>query len=211
MGKNIFKSLFNERRLTQTEVAQNVGVTRQAVAYWLKGNLPTGDKLDALCKYLDVEPSYLAYGISENNQATDNDDSVISIPVLENQGTNNNELPEPIAAIQVSKLWIMPRIKTAKLEDIRIVNVLGNTMAPTLQDGDCVIIDTSITNFVSDGVYVFRFGDNLIIKRAQLHFDGSLWLISDDNAFPPMQIKGKEKESLEIVGKCLTLCTFRDI
>lgn len=211
MGHNFFKQLFEERRLTQSEVAKNVGVTRQAVAYWLKGNLPEGEKLEALCNYLNVEPSYLEYGISENIQNFQNDDSMLSIPVLEGHRSNDNDLPESVAAIQVSKWWLMPRIKAAKPESLRIVNVLGNTMAPTLQDGDCVIIDTSITEFNSDGVYVFRFGDNLLIRRAQLQINGSLLLISDNTAFPPMQIRGKEKDSLEIAGKCLTICTFRDI
>ena len=43
MQRNYLKEIIDERRLKYQEIADATGVTKAAVAYWVKENLPTGE------------------------------------------------------------------------------------------------------------------------------------------------------------------------
>lgn len=61
------------------------------------------------------------------------------------------------------------------------VNIEGDSMAPTLTNGDFIVIDTAVTRVNVSGVYVLRFEGELTVKRVIRKSDGSL-LITSDNA-----------------------------
>lgn len=51
---------------------------------------------------------------------------------------------------------------------IMVLEVVGDSMSPTLESGDRVIIDTTHSRPVPDGVYVIDEGDGPMVKRLQL-------------------------------------------
>lgn len=51
---------------------------------------------------------------------------------------------------------------------IMVLEVVGDSMSPTLESGDRVIIDTAHTRPTPDGVYVIEEGDGPMVKRLQL-------------------------------------------
>lgn len=58
--------------------------------------------------------------------------------------------------------------------------VKGNSMEPTLNDGDKIIVDKVADNNIIDGqIYVFNYGDYVRVKRLSKIIDGIL--ISSDN------------------------------
>lgn len=53
-AKNLNRYL-QEKRLTQKEVADAIGVTQQSMSFWMQGrNLPRMDKIQLLAEYLGV-------------------------------------------------------------------------------------------------------------------------------------------------------------
>jgi phage repressor protein C with HTH and peptisase S24 domain len=52
--------------------------------------------------------------------------------------------------------------------DIMVLEVVGDSMSPTLESGDRVIIDTRHARPTPDGVYVIDEGDGPMVKRLQL-------------------------------------------
>ena len=57
IGNNI-KLLSKERGLTLTSLAEKVGVSRQSINDWIKGQIPKGNHLRALCKALQISPEH---------------------------------------------------------------------------------------------------------------------------------------------------------
>lgn len=51
------KDLIDSKSVTQSGLAQGVGVTRQTVVDWIKGQVPKGSHLLGISRILDVEPS----------------------------------------------------------------------------------------------------------------------------------------------------------
>jgi phage repressor protein C with HTH and peptisase S24 domain len=64
--------------------------------------------------------------------------------------------------------------------NLAIVSGWGQSMAPTIQDKDPVIVDRGVTEFIGDGVYVITWDGMLYIKRLQKVDADHLELISDN-------------------------------
>jgi hypothetical protein len=65
------------------------------------------------------------------------------------------------------------------------ITVTGNSMLPTLHDGDTIIIDTMVTTIDTDGIYVLRRGAQLVIKRIKVLMDESAIVSGDNEAYGP--------------------------
>ncbi|EJW5575847.1 TPA: XRE family transcriptional regulator, partial [Escherichia coli] len=50
---------------------------------------------------------------------------------------------------------------------IKVINVRGDSMCPTIEPGDLIFVDISINQFDGDGIYVFGFDDKIYVKRLQ--------------------------------------------
>lgn len=63
---------------------------------------------------------------------------------------------------------------------LAIITARGDSMAPTIRDGDLLIVDTSDRKWTRDGIYVIGVEDDLWVKRVDRRIDGSLVLSSDN-------------------------------
>lgn len=79
--------------------------------------------------------------------------------------------------------WLA-RLTRGKPTDLSIISVTGDSMAPTLGNGDDVLVNTGDRR-IRDGVYVLRRDDDLIVKRLGVSpASGSLTVASDNPAYP---------------------------
>ena len=68
-----------------------------------------------------------------------------------------------------------------------VLPVQGDSMAPTLQPGDLLLVDEAEQGITTDAVYVLRLDDVLLTKR--LRRDGPTLVVASDNpAYPPLVV-----------------------
>ena len=69
---------------------------------------------------------------------------------------------------------------------LSVVRVEGDSMAPTLGDGDDILVDLGDSaERLRDGIYVLRVEDSVVVKRLALHPTGRRVTIQSDNpAYP---------------------------
>jgi hypothetical protein len=69
---------------------------------------------------------------------------------------------------------------------LSIIRVEGDSMAPTLNPGDDILVDSGDTlEGLRDGIYVLRVDDALLVKRLAIHPIGSRVTVQSDNpAYP---------------------------
>ncbi|WP_336800620.1 XRE family transcriptional regulator [Kaistia sp. MMO-174] len=60
------------------------------------------------------------------------------------------------------------------------LTAVGDSMEPTIRDGDLLLIDRSIDRVVDNGIYVAVVGGMVVVKRVQTRLDGSVVLKSDN-------------------------------
>ena len=73
-----------------------------------------------------------------------------------------------------------------KAHDLSIIRVEGDSMAPTLNDGDDILVDRAgCDEALRDGIYVLRVDDSLLVKRLAVHPLGRRVTVQSDNpAYP---------------------------
>ncbi|WP_245412338.1 S24 family peptidase [Notoacmeibacter ruber] len=85
----------------------------------------------------------------------------------------------------------------------RLLDIEGDSMRPTLADGDKVVIDTSIDEVKADALYAVVYGDAVMVKRLQIQRDGSVLLKSDNAAagYVDHHVAKHDLPDLRIVGR----------
>jgi phage repressor protein C with HTH and peptisase S24 domain len=89
-----------------------------------------------------------------------------------------------------------------------IVTVKGDSMEPTICDGDVILVNTSVTKPVSNKIFAFAFDQDLKVKRFSKKLDGT-WLISSDNSdrnlYRDETVSHHNIENLRIIGQVVTI------
>ena len=155
------------------QIANTANVTLD----WLTGrNLPAVPTVDAdltLIERLDVEASAGAGALIESERSLD------------------------FMAFQT--IWLRRRgINPAA---VRLLNIRGDSMEPTIRDGDIALVDTSIQDFMDNAIYVILVGNRLLIKRVHILMSGALRLISDNQIYPHEDVPANEAEFVRISGR----------
>lgn len=100
--------------------------------------------------------------------------------------------------------WLA-RLTRAKSASLSIIHVLGDSMEPTLSDGDEVLVDASDHGArLRDGIYVLRADDALVVKRVTLKPGGRKITISSDNPSYPSW-DDVDRSEIQVVGRVIWL------
>lgn len=86
-------------------------------------------------------------------------------------------------------------------DQIALVTIIGDSMEPTLKEGDLVLLDQREQTVNNDGIYVMRIGDALVAKRLQRGFDGSVTIKNDKETYKDDKITQEQAEHLCIFGR----------
>lgn len=85
---------------------------------------------------------------------------------------------------------------------LSLVRVHGDSMLPTLKDGDDILVDSDdAADRLREGVYVLRLGEGVMVKRIAVAPDGRLSVLSDNPAGP--RWTGVDRAELNVVGRVL--------
>lgn len=88
-----------------------------------------------------------------------------------------------------------------KEKDLRIVQIDGDSMEPTLLDGTFVVIDITQTD-KSDGIYALELDGQLLIKRLQFNIDSTISIISDNKIYAVQTFNPNETQvNFKILGR----------
>lgn len=94
-----------------------------------------------------------------------------------------------------SRRWSVEQgLERAQLSAIRVE---GDSMEPLLNDGDEILLDRSPRPF-RDGIHVVRLGDTLMVKRVANAGPGRVALLSQNFAYPPVEVAAEE---VAIIGR----------
>lgn len=78
----------------------------------------------------------------------------------------------------------------------RVVKMVGDSMEPTLSDGDAVVIDLNKKQYVN-GLYVIMMNEEFLIHRLTFQLDDTVAISSDNTSYKPQIAK---KEAINIIG-----------
>ncbi len=182
------------------DLARAVGVSDNAIYKWVSGRgQPSMMSLVNLSKAAGVSVEWLATGRgaptksrSEVQMAEPADAMAPSRHALRNvNGRGAIQNPQIVDYVSFQPEWL-GRALNVDSRNMALVEVIGDSMSPTIDEGDLVLVDLREARFRHDGVYVMRTGGDLAVKRLQRQPDGNLLIRSDNAAYESATVKPDE-------------------
>lgn len=133
-------------------------------------------------------------------------DGLVEIPILDvDASAGFGAIAESEAAhtrFGFDERWL-GKLTRAKSASLSIIHVHGESMEPTLRDGDEVLVDASDQGArLRDGIYVLRIDDALVVKRVTMQPGGRHMTISSDNASYPSWTD-IDRATVHVVGRVI--------
>lgn len=91
--------------------------------------------------------------------------------------------------------------KGLEAKHLTIIAAKGDSMEPTISDGDIMLVDISIDRVIDDAIYIIQASRYLAVKRIQLTPDGSLTIISDNQRYEKQTISPEQAKEVKIAGR----------
>ena len=137
---------------------------------------PNLTKLDRLAQAIKVERNWLLHGMGEVEgeapiveHPDDSFVAVASVAVRPSMGGGHLVEQEPANGrpYHFQRSWIKHDLR-ADPANLRIMHVEGDSMMPTLHDGDIVLVDLGRRTTPPPGIFVLHDGMGLVAKRLEL-------------------------------------------
>lgn len=209
-------------KLTQAQLAEKLDLSQGFIGHIEAGrNQPTLDQIMRMAIIFDCNMTWLATG--EGDVAAPKE---ISYPTAD--GLKNADLTGEITEgfVQVPRYevsasaghgvvihseqivdhlsfkaeWVHNALGVP-VKDLALINVTGDSMEPTLSEGDLILIDMSHRGMKDNAIYVLQLNGSLLVKRLQHKLDGSVVVKSDNLIYDSEIVSGEAIDLLNIIGR----------
>jgi len=85
------------------------------------------------------------------------------------------------------------------------IRVEGDSMEPRIHEGALLIVDR-MAEATEGSIVIVRIGTDFMVKKLHLEQDGQIWLLSENEAYPPIQIT--EGMDFEVWGRVMNSIDF---
>ena len=167
-----------------------------------RGKIPFSNILD-FCAKKKISINWLLYNQNPGSLVDSTDKYWIRYypEVSVSAGGGAYESDDSYESFEVPPYFINILGGKDNLKNIDAINVVGDSMEPTLNSDNIIFIDKTKTDVSRDGIYAFTTNHGLFVKRIQRRVDGQLDVISDNKDYP---IQILEKQDINIVGKVVS-------
>lgn len=186
----------------QVRVRKQADISASSMSLYVAGErMPKFLDGIRLARALGVDPVWLATGAGAPNAAAS---GYLSVPIYDVR------LAAGVAAFaeaadQIGEMpfdrGLLRDIGRANADGLAVFIAEGDSMHPRITDGARVVVDLKDTR-LREGIFAFRTGDELRIKRLRRLVDG-IEIRSDNDLYPPEMLIGEAADELKIIGRVL--------
>lgn len=108
----------------------------------------------------------------------------------------------PVSEHPFPRKWLA---KMGNPSSMVFMDVVGDSMAPAIHDGDMVLIDQSAVRISPHHIMAVGVEDTIYIKRVE-HRRSSILLHSDNPGYSSMELAGDELSNFHVIGRVVWLC-----
>lgn len=167
-----------------------------------RGKIPFSSILD-FCAKKKISINWLLYNQNPGSLVDSTDKYWIRYypEVSVSAGGGAYENNDSAESMEVPPYFINMLGGKENLKNIDAINVVGDSMEPTLNSDNIIFIDKTKQDVARDGIYAFTTTHGLFVKRIQRRVDGQLDVISDNKDYP---IQILDKNEVTVVGKVVS-------
>lgn len=167
-----------------------------------RGKIPFSNILD-FCAKKKISINWLLYNQNPGSLVDSTDKYWIRYypEISVSAGGGAYESDDSYESFEVPPYFISMLGGKDNLKNIDAINVIGDSMEPTLNSDNIIFIDKTKIDVSRDGIYAFTTTHGLFVKRIQRRVDGQIDVISDNKDYP---IQILDKQDVNIVGKVVS-------
>lgn len=200
------REIRRDRRLTQHQLAQRIGVTAGTISKYEKEDsrlsLPVLRQLSAT---LGTSLAAIA-GEAPIEGEPSLEDEFALIPVYDARASAGaGALPGPEHAEYSNayrRAWLR-KVTSAPPENLLVIEVSGDSMFPMVAHGDHILVDPTQTRIGTDGIYVIRKRDTVHVKRVTVNMGTDTVVIKSDNT--AYETETVHPQEVQVIGRVIWL------
>lgn len=203
-------------KLRQVDLMDATGATKGAVSKWVSGtNVPSTEFMPSLAAILKTSENWLLTGnqtpeftqVEPWDSHTPLDDDEIEIPFFKDfsfacgGGSIGEAIANETRKLRMSKATL--RNLSITKENAVAATAIGDSMSPTIKDGDTIHVDLGRKNIKDGKIFAICLGGLFYCKRLYNLPLGGVRIVSDNSTeFPEIHLNAQEvvDQQLEIIG-----------
>jgi phage repressor protein C with HTH and peptisase S24 domain len=203
------KAAMGRARIEQAELAAKVGCTQGAISQILTGRTSRSRFLPDIAEALGTTTAFLLGDTNDpaprasseltEGEMADRLDlvSIASVDMAYGMGLTFASDPVHVDVLHFPRRWLESLTSTAP-QELAWARGRGNSMSPTIEDNDLVLIDRSDRSVRDqDAIWAFTIGEVAMMKRLRIRGE-QVTILSDNAHVPPDHA---HPEEIHIVGR----------
>ena len=184
---------------------RRAGLSDTSLRSYLKGAAVPGiDKAIAMAETAGVGLQWLVTGEGEMRSGEGEETDFVGIPLVDAEVSAGPGIlvgEENVREVMAfDRQWLRSKLGSNPTH-LTLVTVNGDSMAPTLVDGDTIFVDGQVSE-LRDGIYVFQMNGDLLVKRLQKLPGSLVSVISDNPKFQSFTVDMNDSaDRLSIIGR----------
>lgn len=214
------KAQRNKKGWSQSDLAKRAQVSQGAISQLENGTSENTRHLSAIAKALGVATEYLTDGkelLSEQTESLSNyvlvggdgadinSDEYVMVNQYDVQGSCGNGAL--IGDVTVKGGLVFKRDWLDRIggsgDNLATIYAQGDSMSPTIEDGQVLLIDKTATQPQSTKIYIICIDEQLYIKRLINMYDK--WVMRSDNpdksSYPDIEISSTNMVNVDVQGR----------
>lgn len=195
LGERIEKAM-NEKGLKRKDLADALGISTMAVGDLINNKTKKPRYLVEIADVLSVDPKWLQTGQGEISifpldKEEEGDEIVFNMLNIEASAGfgSNGDIIQVIRQIKYNPDQYYELYRGMNPDNVEIISVKGDSMAPTFHHGDLLFVDVTIQEYDGDGIYVFTYDGYIFVKRIQ-KTGNTFTVLSDNERYKEWEIQG---------------------
>lgn len=201
--------------MSQEHLAKRLGIHVNTIGKFERGvAVPDAQMLIDVGVAAEVSPAWLLMGEPYDKQAGQSGASaagsldsadLVLVPSYGVEASAGNGAPVNdeyvIGRFAFKRSWLAR--KGLNPQQLAVVTARGDSMEPTVRDGDILLVDRNVTRISADGIYLIERDNELYCKRLQRLFDGGVTIMSDNPRYEAQQLAGDAADALNVTGRII--------
>lgn len=194
-------------RLSQSDLAKAISVHMNTIGKVERGaSVADAQLLLDVARVTKVAPEWLLVGSNGKNADAGLAEAYADlelIPAYAVKASTGNGFAvhdeEAVGSFAFKRAWLAR--KGLNASTLVVVSARGDSMEPTVCDGDILLVDRNVTRLAGDGIYLIERDNELYCKRLQKLFDGGVTIMSDNRRYEAQQLSAEAASGLNVIGR----------
>lgn len=206
--KDVLSKELPDRRIFDKDVALALNMSKESLSQAKKKSSVPYEQISKFCAKRKISINWIIFdqlpkSLEEETEKFTRIKHFTDINASAGGGSFNYDENYEHLYIDKKLLNSLYKSNCANPKSIIALNVIGESMEPTLYDKEVILFDKDNLDTSKGGIFIVSTNAGLFVKRVALKIDGSLELISDNKSYNSEIIGIHEIENIQILGRVI--------